>query len=174
MKFLTKESRSIGGGRESRPPVSGFGSRARARARVGRHGLRQHRRVRRRRVPRLDRLPVRDGDRFAVGALQLGALATPGHTPEHVSYVAYEPGSETPHAVFTGGIIDNNAPQLYKDLNAAMPDAKLFGPDGYKLSTIFMLGGREAAAKGAEKDSVFALERLVLLIAHKGVIVERR
>ena len=34
-------------------------------------------------------------------------------------------------AVFTGGIIDNNAPQLYKDLNAAMPDAKLFGPDGF-------------------------------------------
>jgi branched-chain amino acid transport system substrate-binding protein len=33
-------------------------------------------------------------------------------------------------AVFTGGIIDNNAPQLYKDLNAAMPEAKLFGPDG--------------------------------------------
>jgi branched-chain amino acid transport system substrate-binding protein len=32
--------------------------------------------------------------------------------------------------VFTGGIIDNNAPQLYKDLHAAMPDAKLFGPDG--------------------------------------------
>lgn len=32
--------------------------------------------------------------------------------------------------VFTGGIIDNNAPQLYKDLNAALPDAKLFGPDG--------------------------------------------
>jgi branched-chain amino acid transport system substrate-binding protein len=33
-------------------------------------------------------------------------------------------------AVFTGGIIDNNAQQLYKDLNAAMPTAKLFGPDG--------------------------------------------
>jgi branched-chain amino acid transport system substrate-binding protein len=33
-------------------------------------------------------------------------------------------------AVFTGGIIDNNGPQLYKDLNAALPDAKLFGPDG--------------------------------------------
>jgi branched-chain amino acid transport system substrate-binding protein len=32
--------------------------------------------------------------------------------------------------VFTGGIIDNNAPQLYKDLHAAMPEAKLFGPDG--------------------------------------------
>jgi len=33
-------------------------------------------------------------------------------------------------AVFTGGIIDKNAPQLYKDLHAAMPTAKLFGPDG--------------------------------------------
>jgi branched-chain amino acid transport system substrate-binding protein len=33
-------------------------------------------------------------------------------------------------AVFTGGIIDNNAPQLYKDLHVAMPEAKLFGPDG--------------------------------------------
>ncbi len=33
-------------------------------------------------------------------------------------------------AVFTGGIIDNNGPQLFKDLHAAMPDAKLFGPDG--------------------------------------------
>ena len=33
-------------------------------------------------------------------------------------------------AVFTGGIIDNNAPQLYKDLHEALPDAKLFGPDG--------------------------------------------
>jgi branched-chain amino acid transport system substrate-binding protein len=32
--------------------------------------------------------------------------------------------------VFTGGIIDNNGPQLYKDLHAALPDAILFGPDG--------------------------------------------
>jgi hydroxyacylglutathione hydrolase len=50
-----------------------------------------------------DHLSVRDGDGFAVGALQFGALATPGHTPEHVSYVVYEPGGEKPHAVFSGG-----------------------------------------------------------------------
>jgi len=37
-------------------------------------------------------------------------------------------------AVFAGGIIDNNGPQLFKDLNAAMPEAKLFGPDG--LATV--------------------------------------
>jgi len=39
-------------------------------------------------------------------------------------------------AVFTGGIIDNNGPQLYKDLNAAMPDAKLFGPDGMAVEEL--------------------------------------
>ncbi len=39
-------------------------------------------------------------------------------------------------AVFTGGIIDNNGPQLYKDLNAALPDAKIFGPDG--MATVNM------------------------------------
>ena len=33
-------------------------------------------------------------------------------------------------AVFFGGIIDNNAVQLYKDLGAALPDATLWGPDG--------------------------------------------
>ena len=33
-------------------------------------------------------------------------------------------------AVFAGGIIDNNGPQLFKDLHAASPDANLFGPDG--------------------------------------------
>jgi len=32
--------------------------------------------------------------------------------------------------VFAGGIIDNNGPQLFKDLHAAVPEAKLFGPDG--------------------------------------------
>jgi branched-chain amino acid transport system substrate-binding protein len=39
-------------------------------------------------------------------------------------------------AVFTGGIIDLNGPQLYKDLNAAMPDVKIFGPDG--MATVDM------------------------------------
>jgi branched-chain amino acid transport system substrate-binding protein len=32
--------------------------------------------------------------------------------------------------IFFGGITQNNAVQLWKDLNAAMPTAKLFGPDG--------------------------------------------
>ncbi len=47
--------------------------------------------------------PVRDGDRFSVGRLTFGVLTTPGHTPEHVSYILYEPGHATPDALFSGG-----------------------------------------------------------------------
>lgn len=50
-----------------------------------------------------DHLPVQDGDRFNVGELAFEVMATPGHTPEHVSYIVYEPESTTPYAVFSGG-----------------------------------------------------------------------
>lgn len=50
-----------------------------------------------------DYTAVRDGDQLQVGELHFQAMATPGHTPEHVSYVVYEAGSATPHAVFSGG-----------------------------------------------------------------------
>jgi branched-chain amino acid transport system substrate-binding protein len=39
-------------------------------------------------------------------------------------------------AVFTGGIIDNNGAQLFKDIHAAAPTAKIFGPDGMATETL--------------------------------------
>ncbi|MFC9819606.1 rhodanese-like domain-containing protein [Streptomyces erythrochromogenes] len=48
------------------------------------------------------RTPVHDGDTFAVDdGITLRALATPGHTPHHTSYVLEEQGAAV--AVFTGG-----------------------------------------------------------------------
>jgi hydroxyacylglutathione hydrolase len=50
------------------------------------------------------RVPVHDGDRTALdteAGLTLRAVATPGHTPHHTSYVLEENGTEV--AVFTGG-----------------------------------------------------------------------
>ncbi|MEV7289690.1 rhodanese-like domain-containing protein [Streptomyces sp. NPDC093252] len=48
------------------------------------------------------RVPVADGDRVALGTgLELRALATPGHTPHHTSYVLADGGADV--AVFTGG-----------------------------------------------------------------------
>jgi len=46
---------------------------------------------------------VKDGDRIQVGGLTFQALATPGHTPEHVSYLLFEPETDKPYAVFSGG-----------------------------------------------------------------------
>jgi glyoxylase-like metal-dependent hydrolase (beta-lactamase superfamily II)/rhodanese-related sulfurtransferase len=51
-----------------------------------------------------------DGDDIRVGSLLVRALATPGHTPEHLSYLVFGEGSDTPVAAFTGGsLIVGNA-----------------------------------------------------------------
>ena len=47
--------------------------------------------------------PVGDGDEVQVGDLVLRAIATPGHTPEHVAYLLLE--ESTPQVVFTGGTL---------------------------------------------------------------------
>jgi hydroxyacylglutathione hydrolase len=44
---------------------------------------------------------LQDGDELDLGRWQLRALATPGHTPEHLAYLIAERGR--PRAVFTGG-----------------------------------------------------------------------
>lgn len=45
--------------------------------------------------------PLDDGDEVAMGAFRLRALWTPGHTPEHLSYLLLGSGGE-PLALFTG------------------------------------------------------------------------
>jgi len=47
--------------------------------------------------------PVEEGDEIRVGAITLTAWHTPGHTPEHMSYVVREGGSAEPVAILTGG-----------------------------------------------------------------------
>ncbi|HEX2274497.1 MAG TPA: rhodanese-like domain-containing protein [Acidimicrobiales bacterium] len=48
-----------------------------------------------------DDQPMRPGDELDLGRWRLQALATPGHTPEHVAYLLRDRGR--PRAVFTGG-----------------------------------------------------------------------
>jgi hydroxyacylglutathione hydrolase len=44
-----------------------------------------------------------DGDEIGVGALRLRALATPGHTPEHLAFLLVDPAAGTdPVALFSG------------------------------------------------------------------------
>jgi len=65
-----------------------------------------------------DRMPAGDGDQFRAGRLTLTAMATPGHTPGHLSYVLrHDQGG--PVAVFTGGSM----------LFGAVGRTDLIGPD---------------------------------------------
>ncbi|MDR6978401.1 glyoxylase-like metal-dependent hydrolase (beta-lactamase superfamily II)/rhodanese-related sulfurtransferase [Streptomyces sp. 3330] len=72
------------------------------------------------------RVPVSDGDTVTVdGELELRAVATPGHTPHHTSYVLLDRGQ--PVAAFTGGSLligtvgrpDLVEPRLTEDLARA-------------------------------------------------------
>ncbi|MEZ5779357.1 MAG: rhodanese-like domain-containing protein [Paracoccaceae bacterium] len=49
-----------------------------------------------------DHHPIRDGDSFAFGSVRLTARHTPGHTPEHVSFLLHEGEREEPWGVLSG------------------------------------------------------------------------
>ena len=46
---------------------------------------------------------LQDGDEFELGEFKLKILHTPGHTPEHISFLVEEQGEPT--AIFTGGAL---------------------------------------------------------------------
>lgn len=61
-------------------------------------------------IPAYDHDEIHDGDRLELGSVILTARATPGHTPEHTSYLVSEKKrAKDPYAVFTGGSLLVNA-----------------------------------------------------------------
>lgn len=52
-----------------------------------------------------DYLRLQEGDSLSLGDLKLDVLATPGHTPEHISYALIEERHSQPAAIFTGGAL---------------------------------------------------------------------
>lgn len=66
---------------------------------------------------RYDHCPLRDGDRLPLGSLEIEVLATPGHTPEHVCYLARQDGE--PVGLFSGGSL----------LVGSIARSDLLGPD---------------------------------------------
>ncbi|MDX3380709.1 MBL fold metallo-hydrolase [Streptomyces niveiscabiei] len=126
------------------------------------------------------RTAVRDGDRTDVDAgLALRAMATPGHTPHHTSYVLEEDGGCV--AVFTGGSLligtvgrpDLVEPRLTEGLAreqfasarriaAELPDeAEVLPTHGFGSFCSSGAGGQGRTTVGAEKVSNLALTREV-------------
>jgi branched-chain amino acid transport system substrate-binding protein len=75
------------------------------------------------------------GDAAELNGIEV--VGTDGIDPKAPNYrsLASKIADSGADAVFFGGIVDNNAVQLYKDLGAALPDATLWGPDGVATST---------------------------------------
>jgi glyoxylase-like metal-dependent hydrolase (beta-lactamase superfamily II) len=117
-----------------------------------------------------------DGERFAIGALEATAIATPGHTPEGVTYVVedaaflgdtlFMPDSGTARCDFPGG----DAALLHRSIERilALPaETRLF------MCHDYMPGGREArwettvAAERAENIHLAGIDA-------EGFIAKRR
>lgn len=77
-----------------------------------------------------DHRPLQDGDRVAVGNLELEARWTPGHTPEHIVFLLFDPASsDEPQAMFSGDLIfagEVGRPDLLGDAHTAQLARQLF------------------------------------------------
>jgi branched-chain amino acid transport system substrate-binding protein len=72
---------------------------------------------------------VFDASAQALGLTVLGHDQAPGKSTDFKALAA-KIADAGPDLIYYGGITQNNAGQLWKDLKEAMPDVKLMGPDG--------------------------------------------
>lgn len=49
--------------------------------------------------------PLTEESVIDLGAFQIRVMTTPGHTPEHISFLIVEPDTKTPSAIFSGGAL---------------------------------------------------------------------
>jgi len=49
--------------------------------------------------------PLTEDSVIDLGAFQIRVMTTPGHTPEHISFLLVEPDGKTPSALFSGGAL---------------------------------------------------------------------
>ena len=48
---------------------------------------------------------LRDGDTFGVGRIQVRAVHTPGHTPEHLAFLVTDAGADEPMGLLSGDVV---------------------------------------------------------------------
>ncbi len=114
---------------------------------------------------------VRDQEVFEAGGLQFRALATPGHTPEHVCFLVLS-GSGTPAALFSGGTLlvgsaartDLIAPEwterLTRDLYRSLQEQVLTLPDDLPVLPTHGAGSFCATGTRQKASTTIGEERL--------------
>lgn len=130
---------------------------------------------------------VGEGDNFALGDLALSVLETPGHTPEHISYVVVDKArGPEPCAVFCGDtlfvgdvgrpdLFPGQAVELATKLYSSLHDKMLSLPDFCEVYPAHGAGSLCGRAMGAKRTSTIGYERrynAALLIADRQAFVE--
>lgn len=115
--------------------------------------------------------PAADGHQVRIGDLRLVALATPGHTPEHLAWLLYQGSAATPSAVFSGGSLlvgsagrtDLLGPELAGDLTraqfATIRKLSILGDEVEVLPTHGAGSFCVAAMPATRRTTTIALER---------------
>ena len=113
--------------------------------------------------------PVANGDEVDLGGLTLRALATPGHTPEHVSYLLLD-GSQ-PLVLFSGGsllvgavartdlIADDRTQELARALWRSLHERILTLPDDLAVYPTHGAGSFCSAPAGGERVTTIGREK---------------
>lgn len=111
---------------------------------------------------------LRDGDAVDLGGLSLQALATPGHTPEHLAYLLLD-GNE-PVALFSGGsllvgavartdlISEEQSEQLARELWRSLHERILGLPDDLIVYPTHGAGSFCSAPSGSERSTTIGRE----------------
>lgn len=119
-----------------------------------------------------DHEPVADGDVIAVGDIGFTVLATPGHTPEHVSYLARDlTAPDQPAVLFSGGSLlvgavsrtdllgHEHAAGLGRQLFHSLHEKILPLPDDVAVYPTHGAGSFCTATPGAARQTTIGQER---------------
>lgn len=120
---------------------------------------------------KFEHVPLAEGDTFAIEDMELNVLETPGHTPEHISYVVADKArAEEPVAVFCGDTLfvgDVGRPDLFPgkaqelafNLYHSLHEKLLKLPDFCEVYPAHGAGSLCGRAMGAKRTSTIGYER---------------
>jgi hydroxyacylglutathione hydrolase len=118
-----------------------------------------------------DHKPLDEESAIDLGAFQLRVMTTPGHTPEHISFLLVEPDGKTPSALFSGGALivggaartDLLTPELTRPLASRLfhtiHDKLLKLPDEVNVFPTHGAGSFCVAPVSSERTSTIENER---------------
>src|SRR5689334_5454344 len=119
-----------------------------------------------------DHQPLTEDSVIDLGAFQIRVVTTPGHTPEHISFLIIEADSKTPSALFSGGALivggaartDLLTPELTqplaRQLYHTIHDKLLKLPDVVDVFPTHGAGSFCVAPASAERTTTIGRERL--------------